>query len=88
MERETGAEYGGEHYLLVEHSGRRCGQWGLHMFGSVVHGARNLECHDFAYALEVAAETEHVVLDSDIAQFHDVLTHQRVMFGKVHYFHI
>ena len=87
MERHSGTEYGSEHYLLVEYLALGLRQWCLALFGAVAHCARYLIGHDLAYAFEITAETEHVALNVDVAQFGHILIDERRTLCEVYYLH-
>lgn len=87
VEGDAGAEDGGEHHLRLEHGGIGGRQGGVDATGGVGEGFGDLIGHDLAYALEIGAEAEHVVLGVDVAQFGHILPHERWGFGKIDDFH-
>ena len=87
MERYAGTEYCCKHNLLIKHLRRGYSKRSGNINRLVAHTFRHLVGHDFTYTLKITAETQHVGLHIDIAQFTHILTHQRRCFGKIDYFH-
>lgn len=82
MERHSGTEYGGEDNLLVYHLTfcRREGSGDFYLL--VTEGLAHLVCHDFAYALEISAEAQAVVVGFGRAHFCKILAYERGACGE------
>ncbi len=87
VKRNSRTENRCENHLLVENLAWSYRQRRSDINCLVAHTFRYLESHDLAYTLKITAETQHIILHIDIAQFAHILADQRRLISKIDYFH-
>ena len=88
MQGQSGAEHGTQYYILLGNIDGCGAQRGCNLFCHIVEFLAYLQRHYLTYTLQVAAETQLVLLDVYIAYFGDELVQNTVLFVEINYFHI
>ena len=88
MQRQTGTQDSSQHELVGNGVDRCDAQRRLHVGLLVVERLAHFDCHEFADSLDVATETEAILLDVDIADFAQVHVEHAVVLGEVDDLHI
>ena len=88
VQRQSGTEYGTKNNILFRDIDGCGTKRGCYLFCHIVEFFAYLQRHNLTDTLQIAAETQLVLLDVYIADFGDELVQNTVLFVEINYFHI